>query len=403
MATYRFIAIDDAGNRFRGTREAPSEAALSSRLREEGRWLAEAHEIKDPRASGPGATIARRVPRAVLMQFFFSVSLQLKAGVPTFQALTFGLDGQTHAGFRSVHADVLERVKAGTPLSEALANHGRVFPPVVCNLIRAGEASGRLSEACGEVRQYFERVDRLAADIRQALLYPLGVLVAVIILLFVLFSFFIPRFTGVLRSLGVPLPALTRGTLALGDFLAAHHIALAGGVLAFVGSVWAATRFWPAFARLLDAAKLRLPLVGPILAQVCMSRFAQNLASLYRAGIPLLDGLQLCESLVGNREVQAGVAHVAAAVRAGRPLHAAMAERVVFPPMVVQMTALGENSGSLDRALEGAAEYYQAMVPRLLRRLFSMFEPAMILGLLVIVGIIALSIVLPIAAVLESQ
>lgn len=403
MPHYRYTTVDDAGRRVRGEAEAASEAALGESVRRQGRWLAEVREVTERRRGTPGGVGNRRVPRAVLMQYFLSVGLQLRAGVTTFNALAFGLDQKSHAGFRAIHADLLERVRAGEALSAAMAAHPKTFSPVVCNLVRAGEASGRLAEVCEDIREHYEWTDRLAAEIRQAVFYPAAVLVAVVGFLVVVFTFFIPRFTGVLRELGVPLPALTRGMIALSDFLRDHHLALGLTGLVVGGGLVAAAWGVPGVARRWHALQLRLPVLGPILAQVCLARFTQNLSSLYRAGIPVLEALALCQGLVGNRWFEEGVASVAEGVRAGRPMHESMRFLPVFPTMVVQMTALGETTGSLDETLQRVAGYYQAIVPRAVKRLFAIFEPVMVLGLLVLIGVVALSVVLPMAAALEAS
>lgn len=403
MPTYRFTAVDELGRTRRGELEAANERALEGLLRQQGQWLAAARE-RATRTSGTSRRRGnQRVPRRVLIQFFLSVGLQLRAGVNLFTALSFGLDRGAHAGFTAVHADLLERVKAGTPLSQAMAAHPRTFSALVIDLVRAGEVSGRLAEVCEEIRQQYEWSERLAGDVRQALLYPALVTVAITLFFLVVFTFFIPRFSVVLEELGVPLPWLTRAMIGLSDLLKAHHLpigftVLAGGIAGVLG-----IRFSPGFARGLDWVKLHLPVFGPILRQVCLSRFVQNLAILYRSGIPLLEALGLCGRLVGNRIVEEGVAAVREGVRAGRPLHETMAQSAVFPPLVVQMTALGESTGSLAESLQNVADYYNVIVPRAVKKLFSLMEPILIVTLLMLVGMVALSVLLPIASALEAR
>ncbi|MHB1308857.1 MAG: type II secretion system F family protein [Limisphaerales bacterium] len=405
MPTYRFTAVDEQGRSLRGELEAASERALEGILRKQGRWLAAAQETRVRTRSRlvPRRRGNARVPRQVLVQFFLSVGLQLRAGVNLFTALSFGLERGAHAGFAGVHAELLEQVKAGAPLSEAMAAHPRTFSTLAMNLVRAGEASGRLAESCEEIRKQYEWSERLAGDVRQALLYPAIVMVAISCFFVVVFTFFIPRFSVVLKELGVPLPLLTRAMIGLSDFLKVYFAPIGllvfGGVIAIVLGM----RLSPAFARWLDHVKLRLPVFGPILWQICLSRLVQNLATLYRAGIPLLVALGLCRRLVGNRVVEQGVATVQEGVRAGRPLHETMAQSTVFPPLVVQMTALGESTGSLAESLQNAADYYNVIVPRAVKKLFSLLEPVMIVTLLLLVGVVALSVLLPIASALEAR
>ncbi|MBL9134256.1 MAG: type II secretion system F family protein [Verrucomicrobiales bacterium] len=403
MPTFRYKAVDGRGRTHRGKCNAPSEDALSASLRNQGLWLAES-ESHHPAKSGPPPVISSRaIPRRILVQFFLSLGLQLKAGVPVHTALAFGQADHTHHAFRSIHADLVERVRAGISLSEAFSVHSRAFTPLVINLIRAGESSGNLAGACDEVRAHLEWSDRIAADVRQALVYPVVVLCAVGVFFFIVFSFFIPRFSGVLRELGVPLPAITRAMIAISEFLRLHHVAVFATVVAVVLGAALAHRLSPRVRHLADAAKMRIPLFGPILCQICLSRFLQNLSSLYRSGIPLLDALRLCQSLVGNRILEQGVAQIEEGVRAGRSLHATMSDLPIFPPMVLQMTSLGETTGTLDQSLQSVADYYNVMIPRSVKRLFTLLEPTLILFLLVLVGIVALSVFLPIASALEAR
>ncbi|MGE3312366.1 MAG: type II secretion system F family protein, partial [Limisphaerales bacterium] len=382
---------------------AVSEAALGSLLRREGKWLAEVRESSTVGGKPAPRVRGRRVSQRVLEQFFLSLSLQLKAGVSVVSALNFGLEDSAGAGFRAVHADILERVQSGTPLSEAMALHPRTFSVVVTNLVKAGEASGRLGEVCDEIRHHFEWNDRILGDVKQALIYPIALVIAAVAFFFVVFTFFIPRFTGVLKELGVPLPWLTRVMIGVSDFVMAHLPVVILAVIAPPILAAILMRKSSVFADWVDALKLRMPILGPILSQASLGRLLHNLAALYRAGIPLLEALRLCQPLVGNRRIQQGIATVHRGVAAGRPLHMTMSQTTLFPPMVVQMTALGETTGTLDQSLQSVANYYDVIVPRAVKALFTLFEPVMILGLLLVVGTIVLSVFLPIASALGAK
>jgi type IV pilus assembly protein PilC len=403
MPHYRFIAVDDRGRKLRGSREASSEAALGTTLRQEGQWLAEARVARGAGEGSPRRRSGRRASQRVLEQFFLSLSLQLKAGVNVVAALTFCLEPGAPESFRAVHADILERVKAGTALSDAMALHPRTFSVVVINLLKAGEASGRLGEVCDEIRRHFDWSERLTGDVKQALIYPVALLIAAASFFVVVFTFFIPRFTGVLKELGVPLPGLTRAMIQISGFVLHHYGLVAFAVLAPPLALAAGMRYFPALAAWVDGAKLRLPLVGRILWQTALCRIVHNLATLYRAGIPLLDALKLCQPLVTNRLIQQSIQKVQEGVASGRTLHDSMAQTALFPPMVVQMAALGETTGTLDEALYSVANYYDVIVPRTIKKLFTLFEPLIILALLAVVGTIVLSVFLPIASALGSS
>ena len=404
MPLYQYTAVDESGTELRGQMEAVNEAALESALSGKGQWLAKADERRISAAQTVRLRGDRFVPRRALIEFFLQLHLQLRAGVPLLNALSFGLEeGGGHAGLQVVQRDVLERVRAGASFSEALAVHPRTFAPLVVNLIRAGESSGRLAETCGGLRRYFEWLDRLMADIRQALLYPAIVLGVTTVFFFVMFTTLIPRFAAVLSELKVRLPVLTRLLLDLSAFLTKYGWVIGAAlVLAIVAIKWGPK--WSArFARVLDSAKLRLPFFGPLLHLLCQSRLAQNLATLYSSGVPLLEALNLCRPLVGNRLMEEAVEELHGGVNAGRPMHEVMRENLLFSRLMVQMVAVGEGSGALGESLQHVAEYYNDVVPRQVKKFLTVLEPAMILSLIGLVGIVALAVFLPIADMLSAK
>jgi len=403
MPTYNYTAVDELGQKQRGQMEAASEGALEAMLRKQGQWLAEARErtMANPARSKPRGNC--HAPRRVLIEFFLQTGLQLQTGIPLVDALGFGVDDQTHVGFRAVQRDLLERVRAGSSFSEALALHPRTFAPLVISLVRAGETSGRLTEACSEIRRNYEWLDRLMADMRQALLYPLFVLGATIIFFFLVFTYLIPRFAAVLTEIKVKMPWLTRVFLDISAFMKVHGAIVAVGLVLLGFAICFAPKFSPAIARLFDRIKLALPIFGPIHHLMCLSRVAQNLATLYRSGIPLLQSLQLCRALVGNKILEDAMTDVENGVNAGRPMNELMKANPVFSRLMVQMVAVGESTGSLGDSLQHVSDYYDELVPRQVKKFLSILEPVMIVGLIVMVGTVALAVFLPIATMLDAK
>jgi type IV pilus assembly protein PilC len=403
MPLYSYTALDDLGRKLRGQMEASSEAALEAMLRREGRWVTEVGE-KPAGARritrGPGN---RPVPRRALIEFFLQTGLQLRSGIALVEALRFGLEDVAHPGLRQVQANLVERVESGSPLSEALAAHPRTFAPLVVHLVRAGESSGRLAEVCAEIHLYYEWLDRLMADIRQALLYPAFVLVATLMFFVLVFTFLIPRFAEVLIEIKVKMPLLTRVFLGISKFMVAHGWAVAGVAILVIFILRFGPRLSTAFARGLDRFLLWMPIFGEMHHLICLSRVAQNLATLYRAGIPLLNALQLCRSLVGNRIVEDSMLTVEAGVNAGRAMHETMKQDSIFSRLMVQMVAVGETTGTLGESLQHVADYYNDIVPRQVRKLLAVMEPLLIIGLVVMVGTVALAVFLPIAAMFDAN
>ncbi len=404
MPVYVYTAVDELGQTCRGELEASSESALDAVLRKRGQWLADATERVQAAASPKRRARGNRpVPRRLLIEFFLQINIQLRSGVTLVEAIGFGLDDVAHAGFREVQIHIVDRVKAGASFSDALADHPRTFAPLIVSLVRAGETSGKLAETCGDIRRYYEWVDRLMSDIRQALMYPVMVLVATIIFFVLVFTFLIPRFAGVLTEIKVPLPLITRVFMDISAFMTAHWLAVLFGMLGAFAGVFIAPKMFPAVARFVDWVKLNLPIFGPIHHLICLSRVSQNLATLYQSGIPLLKALDLCRTLVGNRLMEDAIRNVEVAVNAGRPMNEAMKENPLFSRLMAKMVGIGENTGSLGDSLQHVATYYDEMVPRQVKKFLSLLEPVMILGLIVMVGTVALAVFLPIASMLEAR
>lgn len=403
MPVYHYTAVNDLGQTLRGHMEASSESALETLLRRQGQWLTDAKERHSTASSSKRRRGNRSVPRRVLIEFFLQTSLQLRSGIALVDALGFGLEDQAHHGFREVQAEILDRVKAGSSFSEALSAHPKTFAPLVVSLIRAGETSGRVSETCGELRRYYEWIDRLMADIRQALLYPSFVLIATIAFFFLVFTFLIPRFAQVLTEIKVPLPLLTRVFMDISKFMTANGWFVGFGLVGVGLAIKFGPRLSVRIARLFDHIKLNVPIFGAIHHLICLSRVAQNLATLYGAGIPLLNALSLCKSLVGNRILEDAVADVESNVNAGRQMNEAMKANPLFSRLMVQMVAVGESTGTLGDSLQHVADYYNEIVPRQVKKLLSILEPVMIVGLILMVGTVALAVFLPIASMLDAR
>lgn len=402
MPVYSFVAVNEKGREYSGRDEAVSEAALEGRLRKAGHWVAELKEVRPMLRNGPlGTKGGERVSGRILAEFFLQLSLQLRAGIPLFNALSNETVDSGSPKFRRVMIDLTERVQAGQTLSQSMSMHPRVFPKLVVNLLKAGEASGKLSEACQQVRAYLEWQERMAGDVKQALTYPTFVLVCALLFVAVIFTVVIPKFSKLLIELKVPLPTITQVVMDVSGFCVANWIpgiaCIAGVVMGYKFAMKTSARF----AYLVDAAKLKVPLLGNLNHMIGLSRFSQNLSLIYQSGIPLLEALTLVGDVVGNRVLEKAVADLRRAVSEGKQMHTAMSAHPVFSRLVLQMVAVGETTGSLGTALDNVAAYYNEVLPRQIKRMFSLLEPLMILGMIVFIGIIAMAVFLPIVSLIS--
>lgn len=402
MPLYAYTALDDNGRKHTGQQEAPNEGALEALLEESGQWLSEARLCKRG-----GLVRARRlnpkVPRRVLIEFFLQLNIQIRAGIPILTALSFGASECSHVAFRRVQQDLLEKIEAGESLHDAMAHFPRTFPTMVLNLVQAGEMSGRLAETFQELHHYYEWMDKLVSDIRQALVYPGFILICTIAFVFLLFTFLIPKFATLLTELKVPLPVLTQVVMDISDFTLANWYWILAAPVAGFFALRTAVRRSPAMAQAYDKLKLGLPIFGSLNRLICLSRFTHNLAVLYRAGVPLLDSLRLCSGLVGNRVLGGAVGNIEVGVNEGVSMHEAMKREKIFPGLILQMVQVGESTGDLGASLQNVAEYYNDIIPRRIKKMFSILEPTMIIFLIGLVATIALAIFLPIANLLNAR
>jgi type II secretory pathway component PulF len=392
MSLYHYRACDAAGQTVSGSLEGGSVAAVEHHLRRSGVWLLEA------RKAGPAGPVRIRgvkVKRSELIGFFVEMSLLLQARIPLPKALhRLAADlreGNLFQVIRALH----EQVTAGVPLHQAMAAQPRVFSPQVVAMVQAGELSGKLPEVFESLTAYLQWLDQLAADMRQALIYPLVVSGATLALVIGLFTFIVPHFVELLQGFAMQVPLPTRIAIAISGLLLRGWPFLLAGAVGGPLALKFALRSRP-FARAFDRALLRLPVFGPLLAMFALSRFTQNLGMLYRAGIPLLRSLEICGHLVGNRAIAQALEEVQQGVAAGTPLSQCLSRHDFFPPMLVTMIAGGESSGNLAHSLQSVGDYYNKIIPRRIKVVFSIFEPTVMLVLTGVVGGVALAVVLPI-------
>jgi type IV pilus assembly protein PilC len=340
--------------------------------------------------------------RRALIDFCTLMSFQSKVGIPLVQALEVASQDCEDVQFRRVLAGLRHHIESGLLFYEALEKYPRLFTPHFVSVIRAGEMSSKLPETFDDLREYLEWVDQVIAEMRQASLYPLIVTTVIFAFVLFLFTFIIPRFATLLTSLKVPLPLLTQIIFALSDFVKATWWLWLLGLLAVTVGVPLGRRLSRRFALWLDRLKLNLPIFGPLNLMLALSRFTHNFAILYRAGIPILQSLNLCQGLVGSLVVEDAVAGVHEDVKTGSTISEALRRQPIFPPMLLRMVVMGETTGNLDAALENVSEYYNEIIPRRIKKIFTVLEPALMLALIFVVGAVALSIYLPILALMGN-
>ncbi len=373
---------------------------LEGRLQDMGLYLVEAMESKQKKSSSLGKR--GKVSSRDLMEFSTHMFTLLDAGISLSQALKNLSEETPNLQLRSTLHTIYQQVKAGNPLHVAMSYHSHIFPPQVTNLVQAGEESDTLPATFKELERYLDWADQIRGDIRQATIYPSIVIVAVVGLLILLFTFVVPQFIPVLESLNVPLPFITVIVFNTSLFLVDNWYLWLPLTLGFPIAWWMAKKFVPGFLRWRDHTLLQLPILGDLFKMLALSKFVQNFAVLYKAGIPVLQCLKLCHGLVGNHVVANAIEEMQHNISEGTSIHESLRRHPIFPPMMIQMIAVGEATGNLPKTLANVANYYNKEIPRRVKKIFAILEPVITLGLISIVGVVALALFMPMMSLMSG-
>jgi type IV pilus assembly protein PilC len=397
MALFAYRAVDVDGRISSGNLDAINAIDLELRLKRLGLDLITFDAVKRSTARR-----TRHVSRTELIAFCFHLSQLIKAGVNIIEALTDLRDTVDNPGFRQVIASLLEDIEGGLKLSGAMANHPYCFDTVFVALVRAGEESGQLTEVLDELSENLKWQDEIASQAKRALVYPAIVLVVIVAVIFVLMIFLVPQLAQAFRSMVPKLPRETEVLVWLSAVFVRWWYLLLGVPLALAAGAYAFAQTNEGAQRSLDQLSLRLPVLGAIRQKIILARFATYFALLYRSGISVLDCIQICEKIVGNRVMEEGLQRVGRSISEGQGISQAFIATKLFPPLVLRMLRVGESTGALDTALLNVSYFYNRQVRESIDKLQQLLGPAttIILGLL-IVGILY-SIFLPIYDVIAK-
>jgi type II secretory pathway component PulF len=393
VGNFWYRAIDAQGRPAEGEMHALDLSQLETRLQNMGLWLVRALEAK-PKASTRAGKLGKVKPRD-LLEFSTHMFTLLDAGIPLSQAVKNLSEESPNLQLRATLQTIFNQVEAGTPLHAAMNQHPTIFPPQVTNLVQAGEESDTLADTFKELERYLDWADQIRGDIRQATIYPSIVMVAVTGLLILLFTFVIPRFIPVLHDLNVPLPFVTVLVIGVSEFMVNNWYIWMPVILIMPLAWWVGRKYIAGFSSWRDGIVLELPILGELLRMLTLSKFVQNFAVLYRAGIPVLQCFTLCRGLVGNRVVAQALQEAQQAIAEGASIHESLSRHAIFPPMMIQMIAVGETTGQLPKTLMNVADFYNREIPRRVKKIFAILEPVITLGLIAIVGIVALALFMP--------
>ena len=410
MPVFRYQAIDKRGRSLGGVMPALDESGLERRLKGLGLWLTEAvaqkaepYGAEAPRSQLGWLKLNSKQRRRELIDFCTLMTFQVRAGIPLAKALEVACQDCKDATFQKVLTGLQAHLESGLRFHEALKRYPEVFSTHFVSVIRAGELSSKLPETLDDLKEYLEWVERVLADVRQATLYPAILITIVSAFVLFLFSTIIPKFAALLDKLNVQQPLLTHIVLMISDFVTKTWWIWLPLMVFIVIGVPILRRQSHRFALAVDHLKLRLPVFGPLNLMLALSRFTHNLAILYGAGIPIIEALNMCQhGLIGNAYIEQAVARAREDIVTGSTISEALHRQPVFSALLLRMVAMGETTGKLDAALQNVASYYNEIIPRRIKNLFTVLEPAIMLFMIFMVGSIALAIYLPIISLMGS-
>lgn len=380
---------DKRGNRIKGKSLAPDEPTLRVELRKQG--IAPSR-IRKQAQSGKGG----KVKAADIAVFSRQLATMLASGIPMVQAFEIVGSGSDKPAMQKLILDIKSDIEAGTSLHEALAKHPLHFDDLYVNLVEAGEQAGALESLLDKVATYKEKSEAIKKKVKKALFYPAAVVVVAFIVTIILLIFVIPEFQKLFEGFGANLPAFTQLVINL-SLLVQHQgiylAAVAGGL------IWIFFYFKKRSRKMrevLDRMSLKFPIIGPILNKAAIARYARTLSTMFAAGVPLVEALESVAGACGNIVYEDAVMKMKDEVATGQRLQRAMEARGIFPNMVVQMIAVGEESGSLDTMSAKVATFYEAEVDNAVDAMSSLLEPLIMVVLGVLVGGLVIAMYLPI-------
>jgi type IV pilus assembly protein PilC len=400
MPYFNYTIRDANGQTRSGKVEAPNAEELKKRLQSEGLQVLEVTEDrKAPRVPAGGYG---RVKLSDLAIFARQFSTMLDAGVSLIRCLDV-LQAQTNnARLRKILMDLSARVESGESLSRSMARHPKAFSQLIIGLIRAGEVGGVLEESLQRIAGFLEKDVELRRKIRSALTYPVIVLLAAVGIVIFLVSWLVPQFASLFKELGIKeMPAPTQFLIDLSALFTERWYVVIIAVVAILIAykLFVSTRVG---RRIADRVKLRIPVFGPLHHKIVMARFSRTMGTLLASGVPILQAMETVAGVVGNSVVSDAVIESRARIREGEKIADPLQRSKMFPPMVVHMVSVGEESGSLDHMLNKIADFYENEVEMTIASLTAAIEPVMIVLLGFIVGFIVISMFLPMIEVISN-
>jgi type IV pilus assembly protein PilC len=389
---FNWTGTDKRGVKIRGDYQAKNEQAVRAELRRQGITPLSVSKKSKPLFGSAGKPVKARD----IAIFSRQIAVMMAAGVPLVQGLDIIANGQPNIRMKTMLLDIKTTIEGGSSLAESLAKYPVQFDELFCNLVKAGESAGVLDTVLDTIATYKENIEALKGKIKKAMFYPMMVIAVAILVSAILLIFVVPQFEDVFKNFGATLPAFTQMLINASRFMIAHWLMMLVWFIGVIAAIIFAYKRSTRFSHFCARAVLKLPVVGQILHQSAIARFSRTLGVTFAAGVPLVEALDSVSTATGSPVYNDAVKRIREDVAVGHQLQLAMRQVNLFPNMVVQMVAIGEEAGALDKMLFKIAEFYEQEVNNAVDALSSLLEPFIMVIIGAVVGSIVVGMYLPI-------
>ena len=388
MANFKYLALDTSGKEMKGQIQAADVAVATATLREQGLFVA---QIGEQGASGLSTEFDlsrfRSIPNTQMVFFFKQLSFMLRAGLPILQALEISKTQMPRGRLRLVVTEMITDIQNGNQLSKAMVKHGEVFPVIAVNLMQAGESTGSLGEVAERLSVHLEKKAAIKSQTINAMIYPGVVLVVAIGVVVFLVWKIIPQFAKFLLGRGKKLPPSTQFLIDFSDFSLKYGLFIVAGFVFLIISLLVFYKT-PQGRLLIDTVILKIPVIGKLLLNGAMAEFTWSLSMMLRSGLTAFDALKICGKVISNQFISNKLTQASDQILTGRDIASSLNHPSAIPPLITQMTAVGEKTGTLEMVLQELGTFYEHLLQVGVKRLSAMIEPAMILFIGGIVGFV---------------
>ena len=386
---FQWEGTDKKGKKIKGDMRAPGEAVVKTSLRRQGVTVL---KVKKQRSFGGG----KKVTDKDITLFTRQLATMMKAGVPLLQSFDIVGKGHSNPAVSKLLNDIKSDIETGSSMSQAFRKYPLYFDSLFCNLVNAGEQAGIIDTVLDRLATYKEKILAIKGKIKSALFYPISIVVVAFVITAVIMIFVVPAFKELFTSFGADLPAPTLFVMAVSDFFVAYWWAI---FAAIGGGLWAFFNAWRRSKKMqyvMDRLSLQLPVFGPVIEKATIARWTRTLSTMFAAGVPLVEALDSVGGAAGNALFFDATKKIQSEVSTGTSLTVAMQNSTMFPNMVLQMVAIGEESGALDAMLSKVADFYEAEVDDAVEALSSLMEPIIMVVLGTLIGGLVIAMYLPI-------